>query len=60
MNPDPNNLEGAPRTREEMAENFRELNKVAPTPAEKLQLMFGADRDALKLEPEDRRERVES
>lgn len=38
---DPNNLEGPPRTPEELAENFRELDKVAPTPAEKLMLMTG-------------------
>jgi len=36
---DPNNLEGS-RTREEIAENFRELNQIAPTPADKFRLMF--------------------
>ncbi len=38
---DSNCLEGPGRTPEEMAENFRELNKVAPTAAEKLMLMTG-------------------
>ena len=38
---DPNNLEGQPRTREELAENFRELDRTAPTPADKFRLMFG-------------------
>ena len=40
MSEDANNLEGA-RTREELAENFRELDRVAPTPADKFRLMFG-------------------
>ena len=38
---DPNNLEGLGRTREEMAADARELDRVAPTPAEKFALMFG-------------------
>jgi hypothetical protein len=37
---DPNNLEGT-RTPEELAESFRELDRIAPTPAEKFSLMFG-------------------
>ena len=37
---DPNNLEGPPRTREEMAADARELDAVAPTPAEKFALML--------------------
>jgi len=41
MNTDPNCLEGPGRTPEELAENFRELNKVAPTAAEKLMRMTG-------------------
>ena len=36
---DPNNLEGAPPTREELAENSRELDRIAPTLADKLELM---------------------
>jgi hypothetical protein len=35
-----NNLEGT-RTPEEVAENFRELDRIAPTPADKFALMFG-------------------
>lgn len=43
-----NNLEGPPRTPEEMAQNARELDAVAPTPADKFALMFGmSERDAL-------------
>ena len=38
---DPNNLEDPERTREEMAADARELNRIAPTPAEKFALMFG-------------------
>jgi hypothetical protein len=37
---DPNNLEGT-RTPEELAENFRELDRIAPTPADKFALMLG-------------------
>jgi len=37
---DPNNLEGT-RTPEEIAQNFRELQRVAPTPADRFRLMFG-------------------
>lgn len=37
---DPNNLEGPGRTSEEMAAEHRELNRIAPTPADKLALMF--------------------
>jgi hypothetical protein len=37
---DPNNIEGS-RTPEELAANFRELDRIAPTPAEKFALMFG-------------------
>jgi hypothetical protein len=38
---DPNNLEGT-RTPEQLAENFRELQRIAPTHAHKLQLMIWA------------------
>lgn len=38
---DPNNLEGNGLTREEMAASARELNRIAPTPADKFALMFG-------------------
>jgi hypothetical protein len=38
---DPNNLEGPPPTPEERAAMARELDKVAPNPAEKFELMFG-------------------
>ena len=38
---DPNDLEGT-RTPEEIAENFRELNRIAPTPADRFKLMFSA------------------
>jgi hypothetical protein len=38
---DPNNLEGPPPTPEERAAMARELDAVAPTPAEKFRLMFG-------------------
>lgn len=38
---DPNNLEGNGRTIEEMAAATRELNRIAPTPADKFALMFG-------------------
>jgi hypothetical protein len=38
---DPDNLEGPPLTREQLAENFRELQRVAPTAADKFRLMFG-------------------
>lgn len=40
---DPNCLEGPGRTSEEMAQNARELDAVAPTPADKFALMFGAN-----------------
>lgn len=40
---DPDNLEGPPRSPEEMARNARELDAVAPTPADKFALMFGKD-----------------
>lgn len=43
---DPNNLEGT-RTPEEIAENFRELNRIAPTPAEKFRLMFGHTNESM-------------
>lgn len=39
---DPNCLEGPGRTAEEVARNARELDAVAPTPADKFALMFGA------------------
>lgn len=39
--PDPDNLEGSGRTREEMAAAARELDHIAPTPADKFALMFG-------------------
>ena len=45
---DPNNLEGT-RTPEELAENFRELDRIAPTPAKKFRLMFGHSRPAETL-----------
>ena len=38
---DPNNLEGAPPTVEERAAMARELDAVAPTPADKFRLMLG-------------------
>jgi hypothetical protein len=38
---DPDCLEGPPRTREERAADARALEEVAPTPAEKIALMFG-------------------
>ena len=38
---DPNCLEGPGRTPEEVARNARELDAVAPTPADKFALMFG-------------------
>jgi hypothetical protein len=38
---DPNNLEGDPPTPEERAAMARELDRVAPTPADKFALMFG-------------------
>ena len=38
----PMDIEGPGRTREQMAEDARELNRIAPTPAEKFALMFGA------------------
>lgn len=47
--PDENNLEGT-RTREELAENFRELDRIAPTPAEKFRLMFGHSSAAQPLQ----------
>lgn len=37
---DPDCLEGPGRTPEEMAAEWRELDRIAPTPAEKFQLMF--------------------
>jgi hypothetical protein len=45
----PNDLEGT-RTPEELAENFRELNRIAPTPAEKFRLMFGQPRETMNEE----------
>lgn len=39
------NLEGPPRTREEMAADARALDAVAPTPEEKFALMFSASND---------------
>lgn len=41
---DPNCLEGRGRTPDEMAENLRKLDAVAPTAAEKFALMFGHPR----------------
>jgi len=41
---DPNCLEGLGRTPDEMAENLRKLNAVAPTVADKFALMFGHPR----------------
>ena len=38
---DPANLEGPGRTREEMAADARELNRIAPTPSDKFALMLG-------------------
>lgn len=38
------NLEGPPRTADELAQNARELDAVVPTPADKFQLMFQTDR----------------
>lgn len=43
---DPNNLEGA-RTPEELAENFRELNRIAPTTADKFRLMMGQTNESM-------------
>lgn len=42
---DPNNLEGDPPILEERAAMARELDRVAPTPGDKLALMFGAEAD---------------
>lgn len=42
MTHDPDNLEGPGRTREEIAEQSREPDRIAPTPSEKFQLMFSA------------------
>lgn len=39
--PDPDNLEGPPPTTEQRAEMARELDRIAPTPADKFALMFG-------------------
>lgn len=44
---DPENLEGPPRTREERAADARELDAVAPTPAEKFALMFSAGKKGI-------------
>jgi hypothetical protein len=57
MNSDPNCLEGPGRTPEELAENFRELNKVAPTAAEKLMLMTGNLRPTPRTDAEEARMR---
>jgi hypothetical protein len=38
---DPNNLEGPPPTAEERAAMARELDRIAPKPADKFALMFG-------------------
>jgi hypothetical protein len=38
---DPNDLEGPPPTKEERAAMARELDRIAPTPADKFLLMFG-------------------
>lgn len=54
---DPNCLEGPGRTPEELAENFRELNKVAPTAAEKLMLMTGNLRPTPRTDAEEARMR---
>jgi len=42
----PNNLEGT-RTPEELAENFRELNRIAPTPDDKFRLMLGHTKETM-------------
>ena len=47
---DPNNLEGT-RTREELAENFRELERIAPTPSHKFALMFGQKPETHTMTP---------
>lgn len=47
---DPNCLEGPGRTPEEVAQNARELDAVAPTPADKFALMFGASERQTMLE----------
>lgn len=44
------NLEGPPRTPDEPARNARELDAVAPTPAEKFRSMFGTDERRTMLE----------
>jgi hypothetical protein len=38
---DPDCLEGTGRTREQMIADRQELDRVAPTPADKFALMFG-------------------
>ena len=38
---DHDDLEGPGRTREETIRDTRELNEIAPTPADKFRLMFG-------------------
>jgi len=43
---DPNNLEGT-RTPEELAASLRELNRIAPTSAEKFRLMFGQSNETM-------------
>jgi hypothetical protein len=43
------NIEGDPPTEEERAAMARELDKVAPTPAEKFRLMFG-QRPTLRMD----------
>jgi hypothetical protein len=47
---EPSNLEGT-RTPEELAENFRELDRVAPTPADKFKLMISAMKTDLPATP---------
>jgi len=44
---DPNNLEGS-LTREQLVANFRELQRIAPTPAHRLMLMCGQLHKAAK------------
>lgn len=41
---DPDCLEGPGRTREQMIADWKELDRVAPTPAVKFALMFGSPR----------------
>lgn len=56
---DPNCLEGPGRTPEEVAQNARELDAVAPTPADKFALMFSANHvETLKAALAKARERI--